>query len=66
MPDKDKRHEGEMINSDEIVHHDQAEGGEELGAVEEMVGKTPGQAEGELETIEEKLEKDDSEEKKAD
>jgi hypothetical protein len=37
---------------------DQAEGGETLGAVDEMIGRTPGQAEGERDLINEKLEDD--------
>ena len=63
MLDRDKKNEEVDINTKgNVRHRDQAEGGEELGEVEPMVDKTPGQAEGERELIEEKLRKQEDDE----
>ncbi|MFW5691467.1 MAG: hypothetical protein ACOCXZ_03095 [Chloroflexota bacterium] len=55
MPDPKREQQNEMQPDENIRRRDQAEGGEDLGDVEEMVDTTPGQAEGERKLIDEKL-----------
>lgn len=60
MPDRKENKKNNITPSKGTHRQDQAEGGEEPGETEIMVNKTPGQAEGEREAVEEEQDEDEA------